>query len=255
MPNRDRKSTPQTTQILPPGAYDAIVEMVRDGGAQAPDDIIVRRFARESNVDAVIVRGVADRLFRRACAEIKRAEREGSQEPRERRNIVQINAKTLELREPKGPQGRLAPGLKVRQLEHKVVPTTPLIRSRLRPDAATVLMVEQVAEYDDEPLFVRTGYHDVEDPLRMSRLIKAVGADDAPAPISGSFELFFGVAYGTSESSVQAVRCEEKTAQLLGLLPGTPVMFHEIRLLDVTGRARSLSFTHYHSEGASLADW
>jgi GntR family transcriptional regulator len=141
--------------------------------------------------------------------------------------------------------------IRIQELEYRIAPPVPLVRERLATDD-DVYMTEQLFTFDDEPLFLRTSYMalDVE---REQFLRTMAEVDRCPPPYAVAFERIFGAPFGSSESVVEAVPCEERTAELLGLAKGSPVLLREVLVRDVDGRPRDVSYTHFRGDRVALS--
>jgi GntR family transcriptional regulator len=138
---------------------------------------------------------------------------------------------------------------RVHELKHQVVPSTPLIRERLNTDAPFVLLVEQVALFDGEPLYLRSSYHCArDDPWQLSRVIKELDDTDPMPALQECFERVYEAPFGGSWTAFEAVGCERRTAEILGVTEGSAVLLREMIFLDAAGKPRELTFTHYRSD-------
>jgi len=137
--------------------------------------------------------------------------------------------------------------LKIHELEHAVVPTTPYLRTRLERAEASVLMIEQLAVLDGRPLYVRVGYFPAD-----RRDISATVADmDRRSRIPTAreaFEEISGLTLGRHESFLSAIPCEARTGRLLDVPEGDPVLMREALLFDQNGVPWELSYTHYRGD-------
>jgi GntR family transcriptional regulator len=142
--------------------------------------------------------------------------------------------------------------IRVEELEYGVVNTTPNISMLLRIQDPTVLMVEQVAVLDDHPLYLRVGYYPAAtDPHALADRIR--DADTRLVqPVEATFASLFGAPYGHAAAVLEAVRCEERAAELLDITEGDTVLLRQMVLVDAYGRPRSLSYTHFRSDRVAL---
>lgn len=149
-----------------------------------------------------------------------------------------------------GGSGRPNPAaFRVHELKHQVVPSTPLVRERLMTDAEMVLLVEQVALFDGEPLYLRSSYHCAkDDPWQLSRVIKELDATDPMPALQECFERVYGEPFGGSWTAFEAVGCERRTAEILGVTEGFAVLLREMIFFDAARKPWELSFTHYRSD-------
>ncbi|RFA08231.1 hypothetical protein B7R54_02575 [Subtercola boreus] len=96
-----------------------------------------------------------------------------------------------------------------------------------------------------EPVAVRTVYRSAEQP-----------AEGARPEVSGSaqsdFRATFGIDLARIDTTVEAIGCDEQTAQLLRVAPGSPILLREQVLVGVDGAARLLSQAHYAGARSSF---
>ena len=145
-------------------------------------------------------------------------------------------------------------GIRLRLIEHSLVPSSPLIRARMRMDDASVSMLEQLGTLDDQPLFVRVSYHLPEQFTPISQLWRDAAFEPFEVGTSEAFRRHFGVELGHTESSVEAVRSDNRTATSLRVSVGSPMMLREMVLTGVDGVVRELSFTHFRADRVALHD-
>lgn len=147
---------------------------------------------------------------------------------------------------------RIASGtVAVDELEHSVVPSTPLLRARLSIDADHVLMIEQTVRLGGDPFLLQTTYHRLDDPGLSARVLEMNTAGRS-VPFDEFFEAMFGVARGRSVVSIEAVRCDERIASILGTAEASPLLVREIVYYDVEGGARALGYSHFRADQVSL---
>jgi GntR family transcriptional regulator len=166
------------------------------------------------------------------------------------RGIIQIPAGEIVPREVFNEED--PPSLGIESLSAGAVPTTALIRSRLDTDDEQVFMTEQVFSLDGEPIFLRTGYMLMPNGPQWF-LDRSQTLDSDPPPYEVAFELLFGVPFGTSESVIEAVPCEERTAESLGIQKGTPVLLREVLVRDFAGKPRDVSYCHFRGDRVALS--
>jgi DNA-binding GntR family transcriptional regulator len=150
------------------------------------------------------------------------------------------------------PDGGQSDTVKVEPIEHRVVPTTSVVGSRLETSEAEVMMIEQLATFEGQAMYVRAGY------LRLDSAPQSLFAQVADQgyqlwPLSVAFESLFGVPFGLSETIIEARACEERTSRLLGIPEGSPVLMREVLLRDRDGVPRELSYTHYRADRVCLS--
>lgn len=140
--------------------------------------------------------------------------------------------------------------LHARLIERRVVSASAFVTSRLRCHADEVLLTELLVSGRNGPRWVRTTYHHADDPTELARRYAAVIAADPVPDLAATFSALFGVELGSQETTLQAVRCEDDTARLLGVPVGVPVLLRETAFFDTAGVGRALSFVHLHPDHA-----
>lgn len=230
-------------------AYELIRTSLRGGNLAEREDLTIPALALTIGMDVAVVQDAVAMLANEGLVRIG-PESEVEIGPR----MVQIPVNDLVVRDPSLLGRKIRNDLRVVELEHKVVRSTPVIRERLRSTASLVLMVEQLGVFDEQPIYLRVGYYDEDDHHALSRRIIAEDEQATRRPMSTVFLDLFGIPLASCQTSVEAVRCEAGTAQALGIEPGTPVLLRESLILDRQGRPRALSYTHYRSDRVSLSD-
>ncbi|MFR9803091.1 UTRA domain-containing protein [Pseudonocardia sp. RS010] len=137
--------------------------------------------------------------------------------------------------------------IEVREIEHAIVDATPYVRERLERVESQMFMLEQLVSYGDEPLYVRVGYLPVDVPRLSARVIEIDRGARIP-PLGKVFESLYGVPFGGHETVVEAVPCEPRTARLLGVPEGDPILLREMLTRDADGVPWELSYTHYRGD-------
>lgn len=156
-------------------------------------------------------------------------------------------------------------GMVVLDLESAVLTTPPLIAELLETTVERIVSYEQMAIFDGEPVYVRSGVSpiDYDAEQYFARIascnaavaaITAGGTDDSAPAIEMEFvfELLFGVPFGHCRSRVEVVAADEHLAQLLGVEQGAPLLLRQQVNYDADGVAREFSFTHYRGDRATL---
>ncbi|OLT12404.1 hypothetical protein BJF78_04175 [Pseudonocardia sp. CNS-139] len=133
----------------------------------------------------------------------------------------------------------------IRRIDCRVVPSTPLIRKRLRTDAEVVGFVEHFFLQRGEPVGVRAVYHH-------TSTVQPEAWDYCPS-LAFAFEHVFGRPLARIESTIDAVACDQQTSALLGLPVGAPVLVNEQVLVDAAGCAQEFTFTRYRADRVSLS--
>jgi hypothetical protein len=145
--------------------------------------------------------------------------------------------------------------IRLRTIEHSLVASSPLIRIRMGEAATTVSMLEQLGTLDDQPLFVRVSYHLAEEFTTLSQLARDPEFVSTPIELEEAFRLHFGKELGRRQSTVEAVRSDNRTAMSLRVPVGSPMMLREMVLSDVDDVVRELSFTHFRADRVALQDF
>jgi GntR family transcriptional regulator len=144
------------------------------------------------------------------------------------------------------------PALSVHELGHAVVHPPETVRARLGMPDQPVLELRQVATWQDEPLYVRTGYLPVrEDPQALWARIAELDAD--MRSFAESFTHLFGRPPGRWDCAVEAVPADDTTAELLGMPVGRPVLLRELVVRDDLGAVREVSYTHFRGDRVALS--
>lgn len=130
-------------------------------------------------------------------------------------------------------------------VDQRVVPTTDLLRERLRITDDSVRMVENTYHEGETTVGVRTAYF----PCSVT-----FTAYDGPADMATVAVELFGSDLGWIESEVGSAACDEHTARLLGVPTGAPVLVREQLVLDRSGRPLELVFDHYRADRVTFVD-
>jgi GntR family transcriptional regulator len=133
---------------------------------------------------------------------------------------------------------------KVLIIDRRIVPATDLIRARLGVDDDQVGFVEHFFVSGEEPVGVRAVYH-------RANVVQPAGWQQCPS-LGEAFEFVFGRPLGGIESTIDAVPADQKTADLLGVVVGSPVLLVEQSLYDADGVCQEFTFTRYRANRVSL---
>ncbi|MCM3922263.1 GntR family transcriptional regulator [Frankia sp. AiPs1] len=241
---RRERADPRPLHASPRRAYELIRASLRSGELE-PDALSESRL-----IDAL---GITRNSVRRALSMLadegllSRAPRRGTSVSH---GIWQIPAGEVLPREISESQEWQR--LQIEELAHCAVPATDGLRDRLAVTDADLLMTEQLFRLDGQPLCVRTGYVPmIVEPERY--FAEVVAIDRRPPRYEALFERLFGAPLGTAEAVVEAVPCEERTARLLGVEAGSPVLLREVLVRDGTGRPREVSYTHFRGDRVALS--
>jgi GntR family transcriptional regulator len=226
--------------------YELLRASIRDGsigeGQQLEEQMLVRAYNGSRNsvrkaLQTLAEEGLLDRT-RRVGTSLSRT-------------IVPIAPTDIG---PRVYEGTTRAGrLTVQTLECTRVVAGREVARRLRIDpAAEVVRIEQVGNYDGEPLYVRTGYlvSDL-DPKAFLAVLDRCHEDFPPLPVV--FERVFGRTYGASIYSIEAIALQQRIATLLEVQPETPTLLRELTTTDETGTPYELSFTYFRSGRAALS--
>jgi GntR family transcriptional regulator len=129
-------------------------------------------------------------------------------------------------------------------IDRRVVPATTMIRDRLGIDDDQVGFVEHFFLTGEEPVGVRAVYH-------RTSITQPAGWLRCPS-LGEGFAVVFGRPLGAVRSSIDAVPADPKTAELLGIEEGSPVLLLEQCLIDVDGVCQEFTFTRYRANRVSL---
>lgn len=144
--------------------------------------------------------------------------------------------------------------VEVHQLETRSVPATPVMRHRLAIEDEWVLMNEQLVTSGGEPLMLRVAYS----PLSRSTDDLVHHIETHPtysgARLAEIFPRLFGVQLGRVENTIEAVPCEERSAAVLGVPVGSPILLRELLLRGADGIAYSLTYCHHRGDRIALSD-
>jgi GntR family transcriptional regulator len=239
------RATPKSLQTSVRRAHDGIRAAIRIGllprDEQLVEDSLVRSLATSRNAVREALRILAQ---------------EGLVVREPRRGTV-VSGRILEISiselVPAGCDGA-DPLVKVgvEPVEHRVIPSTGLLRMRLETNEDEVLMIEQVATFEGEAIYVRTAYLRLgPTPQLLAERVTEQG-HQLP-PVGTAFESLFGVPIGDRDTVVEARSCDERTSRLLRIPEGSPVLMREVLLRDSGGTPRELSYTHYRADRVSLS--
>jgi GntR family transcriptional regulator len=139
-----------------------------------------------------------------------------------------------------GPAGDEQLDLDVVYAEHATVPTSPLLRERLQTTDAHMRMSEYVLTYEGRPFELHTAYSRLGTARRRLQI-----EDCASGDLAKTFEHAYGCPLHRVETSIEAVSCDQRTAKLLDLPLGFPMLWRERLLVGVDEQQREYSFTAY----------
>lgn len=124
-------------------------------------------------------------------------------------------------------------------IERTLIPNVHLLRRQLGTGSPHVLMTEYTVWFRGRVQGVYTSYtsEGVDPVLR-----------DFHRPgwtLADAFKSSFGASLAKVETTVQAVPCEARTARMLQIRDGAPVLLRTRLLSDATGTQREFSFTYF----------
>ncbi|SNS38033.1 UTRA domain-containing protein [Rhodococcoides kyotonense] len=149
------------------------------------------------------------------------------------------------------PDREVVDAIVVDELEYSIVPSTPLLRAKLAVDSAEVLMIEQTVRRGTVPFLLQTTYHRLDDDELSARVL-AMNTAGRTVPFDDFFQRMFGVARGRSSVSIEAVRCDERTAGILAVEESSPLLVREIVYFDAAGEARAVGYSHFRADHVAL---
>jgi GntR family transcriptional regulator len=184
-------------------------------------------------------------------------------------HLVQFSIPHIPPRDYSPTPDQEADGLDVISLQDGVIPTPGVIRKLLGTDADFVLTFVQLGFAGDQPVFQRTGVvplH-VEPAAFFERLHSLIGVSTPERKLpsdrylaardedfTGEFTTLFDAPFGATHNRVEALDADVRTAKLLQLEPGAPVLCRQQFTLDATGAVREYTFTHFRGDRTTLAD-
>jgi GntR family transcriptional regulator len=143
-----------------------------------------------------------------------------------------------------------------------VARSTALLRSRLGADVDTVVMVTQRADVGGEPAFYRASYHPLgeqpegaprgEDAVVDAERERALFDAERLGGLEAAFLEIFGVELGEIAIAFEALRMDTGLSRELGVQLNDVVLLREMLLHDVSGRPRSLTYTHFRSDRVAV---
>jgi GntR family transcriptional regulator len=137
-----------------------------------------------------------------------------------------------------------ADDFRIRVIDRRIVPATDLIRDRLGTNDDQIGFVEHYFLSGEEPVGVRAVYHRV-------AVRQPEGWPRCP-PLGYAFAVVFGRSLRTIKATIDAVAADAKTARLLGIAVGSPVLVVEQCLIDSDGVCQEFTFTRYRADRVSI---
>jgi GntR family transcriptional regulator len=146
--------------------------------------------------------------------------------------------------------GQLGPRLSNQIREIVLIPSNPTLQRQLGTED-DVLMIEQVALLNG-PVYVGAFYYTCPKEGRDEFIDRVTSAHRAPGEFGKSMQATHGVEVGRVEVTVEAVACDSRTARLLAVEVGSPILLRERLVHDAEGRPVALDYVHF-AAGRSLA--
>jgi GntR family transcriptional regulator len=132
----------------------------------------------------------------------------------------------------------------IEKLDERTI-TSPFLAHRIEADHDRLALQEYRMFIEGQPMSVITIY-------ASASHVRTAPYFDSLLDRTGAFERRFGVGMGHTESSIEAVACEPRTARLLTLADHAPVLRLETLIFDETGRPRELSYSHYRADRIAM---
>lgn len=136
-------------------------------------------------------------------------------------------------------------GFRLKITDHRLVPSTPLLRALLGIEDAEMHMMENTFSHDGGPIGVRTAYFPVSFP--------AVNYD-GPVEMVGIGRTVFGTdELKVLSTEVGATLADSTTARLLAMSPGGAIVTRRQVFVDGDGNRLQVVFDHYRADRVSFA--
>lgn len=137
----------------------------------------------------------------------------------------------------------------IAELSHRVADAPPYVREQLGLGGDQVIVTEQLTSLDGEPLYLQVGYSGVGVGFGgYSRAVRDLDSVDRIPEVATAFRILFDAEYGGYRSVIEAVECDERTAGLLHIAPGSVTLMREMTLFDGRRRPRHVCWTHYRPD-------
>jgi DNA-binding GntR family transcriptional regulator len=142
--------------------------------------------------------------------------------------------------------------LTIEQTRTEQAALSPVVRMKLETDASIGLLSESRFFVDAVPLSLRIGYVSG-DPAVMADRLDSFSVENPP-PYPEAFQQLYGAGFGSSHSTLEAISCEPRTAEILAIEVGAPILLNEVVVRDIDGVARELSYTYYRSDRVAVSN-
>lgn len=137
------------------------------------------------------------------------------------------------------------------QLERRLVRPSDPVRARLEVEGDAVLLLDQLLFLDSEPVGVRTTYLSVDRALE--EVLGAItDSTHHPQAHPALFKAMYGVEPGDSDVTLEAIAAGTRTARILDIREGTPMLLVETLRRDSSGRPRILWHAHLRGDRFAL---
>jgi GntR family transcriptional regulator len=128
-------------------------------------------------------------------------------------------------------------------IEIVVIPPSSLLRDKLRTES-DVLLIEQIAVIDG-PANVGTYYYVCPQEGRDQFVARVSRAHRKPGEFGSSLPTTHGVDIGRVEVTIEAVGCDRRTAGMLEVELGSPILLRERLIYDAHGTPVALDYVHF----------
>jgi len=134
-----------------------------------------------------------------------------------------------------------------RVITRGLVPATPFLQGRLGTEDASLRIVESVFELRGEPIGIRTAYFS-------SRFDIEAATDSAPRPntLAGVIAGIFSCELGYVTTEISAGLVDDRTAQVLKMERGSPVLRREQLVRDDVGQPVEILFDCFRADRATF---
>ncbi|WP_380172777.1 GntR family transcriptional regulator [Kineococcus sp. DHX-1] len=241
---RSRQARTEDVSTSPRHVYELIRSMIRRG--TMPHDTLLE----ETNLVSRL--GASRNAVRRALQMLA----DDGVVVRQRRAGTNVAHDIVAVRDgeigPRAYPGAADEGrLRVVTLECRRITAPEPVRAALGQEVDSVVLLEQLGYVGGSPLYLRVGYCVTDlDESEFLRRIEANHVDYPPVPVV--FRSLFDVPYGSSSSVVEAISCQERAAELLGVPVGSPVLLRELMTRTTDGTPREMSFTHFRGDRVAV---
>ncbi|HWK20275.1 MAG TPA: GntR family transcriptional regulator [Microbacteriaceae bacterium] len=137
----------------------------------------------------------------------------------------------------------------IKELDRRQIEAPEFVTSLLQlPPESPVVLREHVVLLDGEPGSVHFTYYGAHLDRSPEETPPLALDDNAPRSERALLDYMRGIEYGVLDVCVEAVMAEERTANLLGVRPGAPLLQREILLRDPSGTPLQLSFGQFRGD-------